>query len=97
MDEEKRNVKIKFDPPLTLQSTFQSDYKPFLTRSVKKEDDGKGYFANPLFINSTTNGMTYANWGTKPFERVREIRKMPFDAQFKGKSTYNNDFNKGEG
>ena len=66
-------------------------------RTVQKNDEPKGYFSNPLFINSTTNSTTYANWGAKPFERAHEIRKMPFDSKFNGKSTYYTEFNKPEG
>ena len=34
---------------------------------------------NPLFMGSTTYGTNFANWGAKPFERVKEIRKHPFN------------------
>ena len=66
-------------------------------RAAPKGDGPQQYISNPLFINATTNSTTYANWGTKPFEKVGEIRKMPFDSKFMGKSTYFSEFNKPEG
>jgi hypothetical protein len=65
---------------MTHQSIFQSDYKPFMLRTVRKDDgeDRESFQVNPLFINSTTYGMNYANWGTSPFERRREIGNRPF-------------------
>ena len=33
IDDEKRNVKIKFNPPTNMLTTKQVDYKPFLIRS----------------------------------------------------------------
>jgi hypothetical protein len=87
IDNEKRNVQIRFNPPQENQSIFKSDFRPYAVQGVPKQDD-KVFQSNPLFINSTTNSTTYANWGAKPFERVGEIRKMPFDSKFYGKSTY---------
>jgi hypothetical protein len=49
------------------------------------------------FVNSTTYGANFANWGAKPFERIREISKKPFESPFNSKSTYKIDFNKNEG
>jgi len=65
-------------------------------KAVVHEDDDQAtrYSSNPLFINSTTYGTTYANWGCKPFERVREIGKRPFKSHFQGQSTYYKDFAK---
>ena len=50
-----------------------------------------------MFINSTTYGANFANWGSKPFERMREIGKKPFISKFYGESTYCKDFAKEEG
>ena len=37
------------------------------------------------------------NWGTKPYLKVGEIRKLPFNSEFKGKTSYGTAFNKGNG
>lgn len=68
-----------------------------MVEKQNNDDGGKKYESNPIFMNATTNSTTYVNWGAKPFERVREIRKLPFDSKFMGKSTYYADFNKPEG
>lgn len=84
---------------MTNHSTFQTDYKPFMLKSVDQNDEenSKNYFSNPLFINSTTYGVNFANWGSKPFERMREIGKKPFISKFYGESTYVKDFAKEDG
>lgn len=33
LDKEKRNVKIKFDPPMELKTTKEMDYRPFVVKS----------------------------------------------------------------
>ena len=49
---------------------------------------------NPLFVGSTTYGSNFANWGAKPFERVSEISKKPFQVPFNSLSSYQTSFNK---
>jgi hypothetical protein len=44
----------------------------------------ESYFNNPLFLNSTSYKTLYANWGAKPFERVRQVDKKLLDFKFKG-------------
>lgn len=45
-----------------------------------------------MFVSSTTYGSTFANWGAKPFERVKEISKKPFSLKFKAESSYQQAF-----
>lgn len=96
IDNEKRNLKVKFNPPFNNVSTKQADFQPFSIKQVEAEEEQKAKQVDPIFINSTTYGTNYANWGARPFERVKEIINRPFDSPFKSRSTYTNDFNKNE-
>jgi hypothetical protein len=77
------------------KTTNEVDYKPFLIRNFQKAgNDGQGYYFNPMFLNSTSYGTQYANWGAKPFERVRAVDKRLLELKFKGSSSYNQHFMK---
>mmetsp|Transcript_29415 Transcript_29415/g.21875 ORF Transcript_29415/g.21875 Transcript_29415/m.21875 type:complete len:112 (+) Transcript_29415:674-1009(+) len=88
MEKAKREVKIKFNPPISLLTTKEVDYQPFLIRSSEGGEQKEGYFMNPLFISSTSYGAQFPNWGSKPFERVRPIDKAPLKFKFAGDSNY---------
>mmetsp|Transcript_17449 Transcript_17449/g.16660 ORF Transcript_17449/g.16660 Transcript_17449/m.16660 type:complete len:99 (+) Transcript_17449:731-1027(+) len=96
MEKEKRDLKIKFNPPISFMTTKDFDYKPFLIRNQQKTDDNDGsYFVNPLFVNSTSYGSQYPNWGAKPFEKVKPVPKNMLQFKFKGESNYNSSYFKG--
>ena len=68
---------------MSTKTTSQVDYKPFLVRSqMQIGNNQESYFNNPLFLNSTSYGSQYANWGAKPFERVRAVDKKMLDFKF---------------
>lgn len=39
IDNEKRQVRIKFDPKMTKETTFQADYRPFQMKAIVKEEE----------------------------------------------------------
>ena len=49
-----------------------------------------------MFLNSTSYGTYFANWGAKPFEKVKGIDKALLEFKFKGDSSYNVAYNKAE-
>ena len=83
---------------MTIKTTKQVDYRPFLIHHTSKDNNEQvdTFPISPIFLGSTSYNTMFANWGSKKFERVRNVDKKLLDFKFKGQSSYTREFSKAE-